>query len=93
MTDRRYECRHGRVSWPHGRAKAILVAGETGAGKTTPLRSLTDLFDPAERVGVVEDTAELALENPDRFNLETIHPTTSATGETEKPPARRRRPR
>jgi len=57
------------------RAKAnVLVAGETGAGKTTLLRSLTDLFDPAERVGVVEDTAELALENPNRFNLETIHP-------------------
>jgi pilus assembly protein CpaF len=57
------------------RAKAnVLVAGETGAGKTTLLRSLTDLFDPSERVGVVEDTAELALENSDRFNLETIHP-------------------
>jgi pilus assembly protein CpaF len=66
------------------RAKAnILVAGETGAGKTTLLRSLTDLFDPAERVGVVEDTAELALENPDRFNLETIHPHDLATGEAE----------
>jgi pilus assembly protein CpaF len=66
------------------RAKAnILVAGETGAGKTTLLRSLTDLFDPAERVGVVEDTAELALENPDRFNLETIHPHDLAAGEAE----------
>jgi pilus assembly protein CpaF len=66
------------------RAKAnVLVAGETGAGKTTLLRSLTDLFDPAERVGVVEDTAELALENPDRFNLETIHPHDLATGAAE----------
>lgn len=66
------------------RAKAnVLVAGETGAGKTTLLRSLTDLFDQSERVGVVEDTAELALENPDRFNLETIHPHDLATGEAE----------
>ena len=66
------------------RAKAnVLVAGETGAGKTTLLRSLTDLFDPSERVGVVEDTAELALENPDRFNLETIHPHDLTTGEAE----------
>jgi pilus assembly protein CpaF len=66
------------------RAKAnVLVAGETGAGKTTLLRSLTDLFDPSERVGVVEDTAELALENPDRFNLETVHPHDLATGEAE----------
>ena len=66
------------------RAKAnVLVAGETGAGKTTFLRSLTDLFDPSERVGVVEDTAELALENPNRFNLETIHPHDLAAGEAE----------
>jgi pilus assembly protein CpaF len=66
------------------RAKAnILVAGETGAGKTTLLRSLTDLFDPAERVGVVEDTAELALENANRFNLETIHPHDLVQGEAE----------
>ena len=65
-------------------AKAnVLVAGETGAGKTTFLRSLADLFDPAERVGVVEDTAELALDNPDRFNLETIHPHELTGGEAE----------
>jgi len=65
-------------------AKAnLLVAGETGAGKTTLLRSLTDLFDPAERVGVVEDTAELALESENRFNLETIHPHELAAGDAE----------
>jgi pilus assembly protein CpaF len=65
-------------------AKAnLLVAGETGAGKTTLLRSLTDLFDPSERVGVVEDTAELALESENRFNLETIHPQELAAGEAE----------
>ena len=64
------------------RARAnFLVAGETGAGKTTLLRSLTDVFAPEERVGVVEDTAELALENPDRFNLETLHPTDLRGGE------------
>ena len=66
------------------RAKAnFLVAGETGAGKTTFLRSITDLFDPAERIGVVEDTAELALENPDRFNLETLHPHDLTAGEAD----------
>ncbi len=66
------------------RARAnLLVAGETGAGKTTMLRSLTDLFDPSERVGVVEDTAELALENPNRFSLETVHPHDLGAGEAE----------
>ncbi|MHB8960374.1 MAG: CpaF family protein [Candidatus Limnocylindrales bacterium] len=61
----------------------VLVAGETGAGKTTFLRSLTDLFDPSERVGVVEDTAELALESANRFSLETVHPHDLASGEAE----------
>ena len=66
------------------RARAnILVAGETGAGKTTFLRTVTDLFDPTERIGVVEDTAELALENPDRFSLETLHPHDLAAGEAD----------
>ena len=66
------------------RARAnVLVAGETGAGKTTFVRSLTDYFDPGERVGVVEDTAELALDNPNRFNLETLHPHDIAAGEAE----------
>jgi pilus assembly protein CpaF len=66
------------------RARAnFLVAGETGAGKTTLLRSLTDAFGPHERVGVVEDTAELALESPNRFNLETLHPTDLAGGEAD----------
>jgi pilus assembly protein CpaF len=61
----------------------FLVAGETGAGTTTLLRSLTDAFSPEERVGVVEDTAELTVENPNRFNLETLHPTDLASGEAD----------
>ncbi len=66
------------------RARAnFLVAGETGAGKTTLLRSLTDVFAPDERVGVVEDTAELALENANRFNLETLHPTDLTGGQAD----------
>ena len=75
------------------RARAnFLIAGETGAGKTTLLRSLTDAFGPDERVGVVEDTAELALENANRFNLETLHPTDLGRGEADVAAARRRRP-
>jgi pilus assembly protein CpaF len=64
------------------RARAnVLIAGETGAGKTTLLRSLTDTFGPDERVGVVEDTAELALESANRFNLETLHAADLGRGE------------
>ena len=64
------------------RARAnVLIAGETGAGKTTLLRSLTDVFAPDERVGVVEDTAELALESTNRFNLETLHSADLGRGE------------
>lgn len=59
----------------------VLIAGETGAGKTTLLRSLTDVFGPDERVGVVEDTAELALESSNRFNLETLHSADLRRGE------------
>src|ERR1035437_2603447 len=61
----------------------FLVAGETGAGKTTFVRSLTDYFGPDERVGVVEDTAELDLDNRNRFNLETLHPHDIAAGDAE----------
>ena len=61
----------------------FLVAGETGAGKTTFVRSLTDYFGPDERVGVVEDTAELDLDNANRFNLETLHPHDIAAGDAE----------
>ncbi len=51
-----------------------LVAGSTGAGKTTFLRSLAGYFDPNERIGVCEDTAELGLETPNQFHLEAVHP-------------------
>lgn len=44
----------------------IVIAGETGVGKTTLLRALASLLDPAERLVTIEDSYELALDaDPD----------------------------
>lgn len=40
----------------------LLIAGPTGTGKSTLLRYLGSYFDPAARVVVLEQTAELGLE-------------------------------
>ncbi len=42
----------------------FLVTGGTGAGKTTLLAALLGLADPVERLVVVEDVRELAVEHP-----------------------------
>ncbi len=45
----------------------ILIAGGTGAGKTTMLRALAAEMDPAERLVTIEDALELGLDtDPDR---------------------------
>ena len=42
----------------------ILVAGSTGSGKTTLLSALLNDLEPGERYLVIEDTAEIRLEQP-----------------------------
>ncbi|CUT17426.1 MULTISPECIES: CpaF/VirB11 family protein [Candidatus Ichthyocystis] len=37
----------------------IVISGETGSGKTSLLRSLTNFFHPHERIVFVQDTAEI----------------------------------
>jgi len=49
---------------------AFLVSGGTGSGKTTLLSSLLSLVDPAERVVLVEDAAELRPDHPHVVGLE-----------------------
>jgi pilus assembly protein CpaF len=49
---------------------AFLVSGGTGSGKTTLLSSLLSLCDPAERVVLVEDSAELRPDHPHVVGLE-----------------------
>ena len=50
---------------------SFLVTGGTGSGKTTVLSTLLGLVDPAHRLVIVEDTAELAPDHPHVVSLET----------------------
>jgi pilus assembly protein CpaF len=49
---------------------ALLVTGGTGSGKTTWLAMLLGLCDPAERIVIVEDSAELVPDHPHVVRLE-----------------------
>jgi pilus assembly protein CpaF len=49
---------------------AFLVTGGTGSGKTTLLASLLSLVAPAERIILVEDSAELCPDHPHVVGLE-----------------------
>ena len=49
----------------------FVVSGGTGSGKTTLLSTLLGLADPALRLVVVEDTAELAPSHPHVIRLQT----------------------
>ena len=59
----------------------IVVAGGTGAGKTTILNALSDNIHHGERIVTLEDAAELNLRQPHVVRLETRAPTSENTGE------------
>jgi pilus assembly protein CpaF len=48
----------------------LLIAGGTSAGKTTLLGTVAQCIDHAERIVTIEETAELALEQPHVVRLE-----------------------
>jgi len=48
------------------RRENILISGPTGSGKTTLVKALLDLIPEQERVLLIEDTAELPLDRPNR---------------------------
>jgi pilus assembly protein CpaF len=50
--------------------KTILIAGGTDTGKTTFAKALIDFIPQCERLGVIEDTAELKIDHPNVFRLE-----------------------
>ena len=58
----------------------LLVAGATGTGKTTLLSSLLSLADPAERLVLVEEVAELAPAHPHVVRLTTRRPNVEGAG-------------
>jgi pilus assembly protein CpaF len=62
---------------------AFLVGGGTGAGKTTVLNALLSLVDPAERLVLVEDTAELAPDHPHVVGLEARPANVEGAGEVD----------
>jgi len=59
----------------------MVVAGGTGAGKTTILNSLSGYIGFEERVVTLEDAAELNLAQPHVVRLETRPPSAEHTGE------------
>lgn len=50
--------------------KTILIAGGTDTGKTTFAKALIDVIPREERLGVIEDTAELKIDHPNVFRFE-----------------------
>ncbi len=54
-----------------GLGLTFVISGGTGSGKTTLLSTLLSLADPALRLVVVEDTAELAPSHPHVIRLQT----------------------
>ena len=60
---------------------AFLVTGGTGTGKTTVLSALLSLVDPAERLLLVEDAAELRPDHPHVVRLEARPPNVEGAGE------------
>ena len=50
--------------------QTILIAGGTDTGKTTFAKALIDFIPKPERLGVIEDTAELKIDHPNVFRFE-----------------------
>ncbi|GAA2442314.1 TadA family conjugal transfer-associated ATPase [Actinomadura vinacea] len=58
----------------------FLITGGTGTGKTTLLSCLLSLADPAERLVMVEDSAELRPDHPHVVRLEARPPNVEGAG-------------
>jgi pilus assembly protein CpaF len=60
---------------------AFLVTGGTGSGKTTLLAALLGLVPPVERIGLVEDAAELRPDHPHVVPLQARPANADGAGE------------
>lgn len=50
--------------------KSLLIAGATGAGKTTLMATLLGLVDPRSRIVAIEEVSELAVDHPHVVRLQ-----------------------
>lgn len=58
----------------------FLISGATGSGKTTLLSSLLSLCDPADRLVLIEDAAELTPRHPHQVGLQSRHGNLEGSG-------------
>jgi len=61
--------------------KNILISGGTGAGKSTLLGALAEVVPDTERIVVIEDTAELMLDQEHVVRMETRPPNIEGRGQ------------
>jgi pilus assembly protein CpaF len=55
--------------------RSIIVAGGTGAGKTSLLNALTRFIPKNERIVTIEDARELQIGQPNWVSMESVEPT------------------
>jgi pilus assembly protein CpaF len=60
----------GELERSVGAHKNILISGGTGTGKTTLLNALAAYIDPAERIVLIEDTAEIQIDTANLVRFE-----------------------
>jgi pilus assembly protein CpaF len=65
--------------------KTILIAGGTDTGKTTFAKALIDFIPQNERLGVIEDTAELKIDHPNVFRFEARKEQADSSGKIAVP--------
>lgn len=65
--------------------KTILIAGGTDTGKTTFAKALIEFIPHQERLGVIEDTAELKIDHPNVFRFEARRAQVDGSGNVTVP--------